>query len=98
MNTNRERCMYVASATCPLTRGQVPSRKGQAAPQPYLAKLLKAADCGLMHNGTRLVFSCSLMNLCISSATLYSNRYCLYSVNCNHQGVGSYILAESTKV
>lgn len=34
----------------------------------YLAKLLNAADCGLMHSGTRLVFNCSAMNLCISSA------------------------------
>lgn len=34
----------------------------------YLAKLLNAADWGLMHNGTLLVFSCSAMNLCISSA------------------------------
>lgn len=33
----------------------------------YLAKLLNAADWGLMHNGTLLVFSCSAMNLCISS-------------------------------
>lgn len=33
----------------------------------YLAKLLKAADCGLMQSGTLLVFSCSAINLCISS-------------------------------
>lgn len=36
---------------------------------PYLAKLLNAADCGLMHSGTRDVCSCSAMNLCISSET-----------------------------
>lgn len=35
---------------------------------PYLAKLLNAADCGLMHSGTRDVCSCSAMNLWISSA------------------------------
>lgn len=33
----------------------------------YLAKLLNAADWGLMHNGTLLVFNCSAINLCISS-------------------------------
>lgn len=33
----------------------------------HLAKLLKAADCGLMQSGTRPVCNCSAMNLCISS-------------------------------
>jgi hypothetical protein len=33
----------------------------------YLAKLLKAADCGFMQSGTRPVCNCSAMNLCISS-------------------------------
>lgn len=36
---------------------------------PYLAKLLNAADCGLMQSGTLDVCSCSAMNLCISSET-----------------------------
>lgn len=35
----------------------------------YLAKLLNAADCGFMQSGTRDVFSCSAINLCISSET-----------------------------
>lgn len=35
---------------------------------PYLAKLLNAADCGLMQSGTLDVWSCSAMNLWISSA------------------------------
>lgn len=35
----------------------------------YLAKLLNAADCGFMQSGTRAVFSCSAINLCISSET-----------------------------
>lgn len=38
---------------------------GEAA--PYLAKLLNAADWGLMQRGTRDVCSCSAMNLWISS-------------------------------
>lgn len=33
----------------------------------HLAKLLKAADCGLMQSGTRPVCNCSAINLCISS-------------------------------
>jgi hypothetical protein len=33
----------------------------------YLAKLLKAADCGFIQSGTRPVCSCSAINLCISS-------------------------------
>lgn len=35
----------------------------------YLAKLLNAADCGFMQSGTRVVFNCSAINLCISSET-----------------------------
>lgn len=33
----------------------------------YLIKLLKAADCGLMHRGTRFPFCCSKMNWWIIS-------------------------------
>jgi hypothetical protein len=38
----------------------------------YLAKLLKAADCGFIQSGTRPVCSCSAINLCISSVVLVS--------------------------
>lgn len=38
-------------------------------PTAYLAKLLNAADCGFIQSGTRDVFSCSAINLCISSET-----------------------------
>lgn len=39
----------------------------------YLAKLLNAALCGFIHNGTRPVWSCSAINLCISSAKHRNN-------------------------
>lgn len=51
----------------------------------YLAKLLKAALCGLMHSGTRPVCSCSAINLCISSArvgVVDDDRSCIKFQSC----------------
>lgn len=47
--------------------------RNDRSPTAYLAKLLNAADCGFMQSGTRDVFSCSAINLCISSET--DNEY-----------------------
>lgn len=56
--------------------GALAAAAGVSRAPSYLAKLLNAADCGLMHRGTRDVFNCSAMNLCISSATYKYKDYC----------------------